>query len=290
MSFWNAVGAGISGAFGVGQSFMNQSSADKDRALAAQQYDHQKEFAQNSIQWRVNDAKKAGIHPLYALGSQGISYAPSSFSSMPDTSLSDAGNAVGSAVAGMAGQRQAKELHELQKASLIEDIRSKQLSNEMSAKELMKMGQSGASHSTLLESSMKGQATPVTQSGATKTTSKALVGTGIGDILPGYELIERGNGHLAVYPKSGTTSAESYSDGWFSKVSHRMNVSADVAYVTKALNSRSKVKYLPYWNWADLAWNWKPVGSKSFMRKNARELGWLEGEPVRGYKSNKGGK
>lgn len=27
-----------------------------------------KEFAQNSIQWRVEDAKQAGIHPLYAMG------------------------------------------------------------------------------------------------------------------------------------------------------------------------------------------------------------------------------
>lgn len=30
------------------------------------------DFAQNSIQWKVADAKKAGIHPLYALGSPGI--------------------------------------------------------------------------------------------------------------------------------------------------------------------------------------------------------------------------
>lgn len=38
----------------------------------------QREFAQNSIQWRVDDAKNAGIHPLYALGAQGASYTPQS--------------------------------------------------------------------------------------------------------------------------------------------------------------------------------------------------------------------
>lgn len=274
MSWWNAVGAGISGVFGLGQSLMNQSSADKDRTLAAQQYNHQKEFAQNSIQWRVNDAKKAGIHPLYALGSQGISYAPSSFSSMPDTSLSDAGNAVGSAVASFAGQKQAKELHELQKASLIEDIRGKQLANEMSQKELSRMGQSGASHSTLLQSNLAGQASPVTQSGATKTTSKGLVGTGIGDILPGYEVVERANGHFALFPKQGTTAGESYSEGTFGKVSHRLNLATEVGDITKAVNARSKVKYEPYWSWSDLSWNWRPVGSRKFYEKNARELGW----------------
>lgn len=33
----------------------------------------QREFAQNSIQWRVADAKKAGIHPLYAMGAPTMS-------------------------------------------------------------------------------------------------------------------------------------------------------------------------------------------------------------------------
>lgn len=37
-----------------------------------------REFAQNSIQWKVEDAKKAGIHPLAALGTQSA-YAPSSY-------------------------------------------------------------------------------------------------------------------------------------------------------------------------------------------------------------------
>jgi len=42
---------------------------NKDRKL-------QKEFAQSGIQWKVEDAKKAGIHPLAALGAQTTSYAP----------------------------------------------------------------------------------------------------------------------------------------------------------------------------------------------------------------------
>lgn len=71
------------GGFGLGISFdplnfigglMNMNNQNK---LAERQENLQREFAQNSIQWRVNDAKKAGIHPLAALGSQGISYNPS---------------------------------------------------------------------------------------------------------------------------------------------------------------------------------------------------------------------
>lgn len=39
-------------------------------ASARKQHRVAKQFAQNAIQWRVNDAKAAGIHPLYALGAQ----------------------------------------------------------------------------------------------------------------------------------------------------------------------------------------------------------------------------
>lgn len=38
----------------------------------------QREFAQNGVQWRVEDAARAGIHPLYALGSNGATYSPTS--------------------------------------------------------------------------------------------------------------------------------------------------------------------------------------------------------------------
>jgi hypothetical protein len=36
----------------------------------------QKKFAQNQIQWRVEDARKAGIHPIFALGATPMQYSP----------------------------------------------------------------------------------------------------------------------------------------------------------------------------------------------------------------------
>jgi len=59
---------------GAGMSYFNNKSNEK----------LQKQFAQNSIQWKVADAKKAGIHPIYALGNQATSYAPQSLGGMPD--------------------------------------------------------------------------------------------------------------------------------------------------------------------------------------------------------------
>lgn len=52
-----------------------------EAAMRKKEYDQQKEFAQSGIQWKVQDADKAGVHPLYALGANTVSYAPQSIGS-----------------------------------------------------------------------------------------------------------------------------------------------------------------------------------------------------------------
>lgn len=82
----------------IGGLFGSSSARDAARANAAQaarneqvQYD----FAKNSIRWRVDDAKAAGIHPLYALGAPTVSYAPQSLGATGDTSMANAFSAAG---------------------------------------------------------------------------------------------------------------------------------------------------------------------------------------------------
>lgn len=59
-----------------------RADAERDRALQLQLREQdialQREFAQNGIRWRVDDAKAAGLHPLAALGASGSSYSPTS--------------------------------------------------------------------------------------------------------------------------------------------------------------------------------------------------------------------
>lgn len=55
----------------------------------------QKDFAQAGIRWKVNDAEKAGIHPLYALGAQTHSFSPVSVGSGVDSSMGNAMAAAG---------------------------------------------------------------------------------------------------------------------------------------------------------------------------------------------------
>lgn len=46
------------------------------KSAAQKNIDMQKEFAQSGIQWKVKDAEKAGVHPLFALGAQTHSFSP----------------------------------------------------------------------------------------------------------------------------------------------------------------------------------------------------------------------
>lgn len=56
---------------------------------AASNIDLQKQFAQQGIRWKVADATAAGLHPLYAMGGQTMSFAPVSVggTSIPGSSL-----------------------------------------------------------------------------------------------------------------------------------------------------------------------------------------------------------
>lgn len=54
MGFFDAIG-------GIFDSISDSKTAKENIKL-------QKQFAQTGIQWKVADAKKAGIHPVYALG------------------------------------------------------------------------------------------------------------------------------------------------------------------------------------------------------------------------------
>lgn len=91
---------------------LGKKTADDNRdaanAHALRQEALQREFAQSGIQWKVEDAKKAGIHPIYALGGSTASYAPVSQAFTADTSLP---NALASA-----GQDVGRAIHKTQTA------------------------------------------------------------------------------------------------------------------------------------------------------------------------------
>lgn len=106
------LGAAISAGSSILGGVLGNKSAKKaqklnqihERQMRQKEYEQQKEFAQSGIQWKVSDAAKAGVHPLYALGANTVSYAPQSIGSTPSTGsdyghLADAGQHIGRAIA-----------------------------------------------------------------------------------------------------------------------------------------------------------------------------------------------
>lgn len=99
-------------------------------SAAEKQADLQKEFAQHGIRWKVKDAQKAGIHPLYALGANTMSYAPVSVG----TDFASVGQNLGRAIdagrtsdeKGSAFEKTVQELT-LQKMGLENDLLASQI-------------------------------------------------------------------------------------------------------------------------------------------------------------------
>ncbi len=91
----------ITGAIIGGASLIGGS---QDRAAGRlgqwKNYQQQKEFAQNAIQWRTEDAQAAGIHPLFAMGAATQSFQPGF------TTGSGAGDAIRGLGRGMARARE----------------------------------------------------------------------------------------------------------------------------------------------------------------------------------------
>lgn len=72
-SLGSFAGSLVPGAMSLAGGILGQRA---DRANAQFQADQQREYAQNALQWRVQDAKKAGLHPLAGLSANLPSYSP----------------------------------------------------------------------------------------------------------------------------------------------------------------------------------------------------------------------
>lgn len=95
---WAAIIPAVAGL--AGSVIGGKMSADASAANAESNYIHQMEFARRGIQYKVADAKEAGIHPLFALGAQTHAFTPTTVGT-PDYSAAfgKAGQDIGRAVA-----------------------------------------------------------------------------------------------------------------------------------------------------------------------------------------------
>lgn len=115
-----AAGAKIAGSLIGGRSA--RKAAKKQAAQAQYQFDQQMDY---SIQRRVADAKKAGIHPLYALGASPGASPTMSMSGQHDSG-SGLGDGIASAGSAIATGLQNKQANDIAQAQLAEQAKNNQ--------------------------------------------------------------------------------------------------------------------------------------------------------------------
>lgn len=99
----------------------------------------QKQFAQKGIQWKVDDAKAAGINPYYALGANTVSYTPQS---VGDMGFSAAGQNFGRAIDTQLGQSSKAKAFGLAAQKL--QLDNMKLQNELLASKIATIRQAGS--------------------------------------------------------------------------------------------------------------------------------------------------
>lgn len=125
----------------MAQKRENSKARESNLRLNAENIAMQKEFAQNGVRWRVNDAISAGLHPLAAIGAQGASYSPTSISQETDRSSSDFLSRTGQNISRAISAT--RTINERKMAAL--QLEGAQLDNDYKRALIINMGRTGPS-------------------------------------------------------------------------------------------------------------------------------------------------
>lgn len=113
-----------------------QQQLKNQNALAKQNMEMQKTFAQNGIRWRVEDAKAAGLHPLIGAGAMTTTYSPGASVGVgiPESGTSSLAGAelqaLGQGIERALSANEVREEREYQDKLRAYDLMSRELQNE----------------------------------------------------------------------------------------------------------------------------------------------------------------
>lgn len=231
MGLFSSIGSALGGVVGaVGSLIGGNKTAESQAAanawnqnFAKEQFEYQKELHKNQVQWRVEDAKKAGLHPLAALGVSPMSYSTVSGNAVGTNYgyYGDAASQVGSTLsqmgqdidrARMAGldREQRKKALALQDTQTALALKNQELNNQILEQELIsrrvKLFQQltpGMASSYGLD--RRRYAIPG-QDDAVMPRAEGTVATG----EPRYQFMQTPNGSYALEP--GNDWAQAYED------------------------------------------------------------------------------
>lgn len=245
---WPAlIAAGIGAAGSIIGSKVN-SNVQSD--INEKNKDLQKEFAQNSIQWRVQDAQKAGIHPLAALGAAGYQASPSYVGS--DSGIAQAGQQISQGIMQQFAE-DASEKNQL-------ELKRMQLENLKLEKEINEMGQNPSVHNIFNQN-------PLSTFNNILDTGNNLQGVDnfkqVYDVNKDMQISAYPGGDYLLSFKEGSTPAEALAEG------HGMGVVASHADFIRRLSpaikdaekeARKKGLLKQDEEWELDPWNYSPYG------------------------------
>jgi len=241
----------------------------------------QREFAQNSIKWKVDDARRAGVHPIYALGASGASFSPmySTDSGSPDANpnmkdLVEAGQNITGAISRSATQQQ-RQMQAL-------NLESAQLDNEIKRTQLRQMQMSSPGIPSSDGNFMPGQGNSgiVQPKPATPVVSQPGRPAQEAGWSPDVGYSRTDSGLTPVVPQS---LSESLEDDFIGKLQWRWrnNLMPNMAPQDSAPPRNQLPKGYDVWDWNVWKQEWQPA---------KYEKGTIYREPRREWRSYKGGR
>lgn len=260
MSIFNLIGGALGG---LGSFFGSQQNAQAQEQINSQNIAEQEAFAKNGIQWKVADAKAAGINPLAALGAS-----TSSFSNVvapqPGAGLGAAGQSIGRAIA----STQSEDDRAYSDATRSLDLQARQLQNDLLASQIR------ASDARLVNQPGNGPPTPTpaqTFAGGIPDTHMVVPGTTGQDsvrIEPDKVTQGAGNVTAGLHPEVSLSRAPGGEAGFYPYPSHDMSVAMFNPWSQTAWSYRNMLAPM----WDDSV---RPPGMTS-------DKGWRY-DPIRGY-------
>lgn len=248
-----AIGGDLIGGF-MAQDEGAKARNQQDR-INQMNYDMQKEFAQNSLRWKVQDAIAAGIHPLAAMGAQGYSASPSAIATGPDNSMSNMVRGMGQNIsrAVQATQTQSERVAtRLAEERMMLENEGQALQNQILRKQL----NPALPSSNVVE-------TPLTRVAAEKERNWQEVGS-----YPSVAYMQSPTGLVPVMPPNLAEALESDQSNQL-QWALRYKGGPNVAPSERPANAKLP-RWASGWDWSFKYQEWQPKTEKYFQEKGRR--------------------
>lgn len=263
----------------------NSKANDIQRDNAANNIALQKEFAQNSLQWKIKDAQKAGVSPLAALGAQGTSFQPVSVGYTPDTSLGDSMAQMGQNLGAAYASKQTADQRVYTQAMESAQLENAQLQNELLRSQITTINKTnvppmpGGNLTPMIDG--QGNSKLVIKKPAEITASSPGVVAQQAGSINDYGFVHTGSGGLAMVPSQDVK--QRIEDQFIPEMqwSIRNNLNAN----TGAMTPPNPKDYPPPKGYDGWEWSWIHQEFRPY-KKGKPEIGQAWPETFRKWRKN----